>query len=105
MSMTPIAGFKWGIFHLQCGPCGLGVQDVAKNCAIVWRFRWVQGVWSKNSSTLAASKILKFFNADEYKEGARDRLQCDRFVIENFPTDRIHRNYRFNRIRKTLAFS
>jgi hypothetical protein len=31
-------------------------------------------VWSKNSSTLAASKILKFFNADEYREGARDRL-------------------------------
>ncbi len=34
----------------------------------------IHPVWSKNSSTLAASKILKFFNADEYREGARDRL-------------------------------
>ena len=44
MSMTPIIGFKLGIFNLQRGPCGLCVQDVAKDCAIVWRFRWVQGL-------------------------------------------------------------
>ena len=55
----------------RIGPCA---KDAAKDCDILWRFRWVKGVWSKNSSTLAASKILKFFNADEYREGARDRL-------------------------------
>ena len=62
-------------------------------------------VWSKNSSSLPASKILKFFNADEFREGARDPLQCDRFVIEDFAIDRIHRIYGLNRIGKTLAFS
>ncbi len=62
-------------------------------------------VWSKNSSSLLASKIFKFFNADEYREGTRDPLRCDGFVIEDFAIDRIHRIYRLNRIRKTLAFS
>jgi hypothetical protein len=62
-------------------------------------------VWSKNSSSLPASKIFKFFNADEFRDGAREPLQCDRFVIENITTDRIHRIYRLNRIEKTLAFS
>ena len=62
-------------------------------------------VWSKNSSSLPASKIFKFFNADEFRERAKDPLRCDRFVIEDFATDRIHRIYRFYRIRKTLAFS
>jgi hypothetical protein len=40
-------------------------------------------VWSKNSSSLAASKKLKFFNGDEFIEGtgrpfvpARDRNSC-----------------------------
>ena len=38
-------------------------------------------------------------------KGARDRWRCDRFVIEDIATDRMNRIYRFNRIRKTLAFS
>jgi hypothetical protein len=62
-------------------------------------------VWSKNSSSLPASKNFKFFKADEFVEGIRDRLQCDRFVIENIATDGNNRIYGFNRIRKTLAVS
>jgi hypothetical protein len=62
-------------------------------------------VWSKNSSRLVGSKTRKFFNADKFIKGTRDPLRCDRFVIEDFARDRIHRIYRFNRIKKTLAFS
>jgi len=62
-------------------------------------------VWSKNPSSLAISKTRKFFNPVEFVEGIRDRLRCDRFVIENFAIDRIHRIYRLNRIGKTLEFS
>jgi hypothetical protein len=45
------------------------------------------------------------FNPVEFVEGIRDRLRCDRFVIEDFAKDRMNRIHRFNRIGKTLAFS
>jgi hypothetical protein len=62
-------------------------------------------VWSKNSSSLPASKNFKFFNVDKFREGTRDPLRCDRFVIKDFATDGNNRIYRLNRIGKTLAFS
>jgi len=59
----------------------------------------------KNSSRLAVFKTREFFNPVEFVEGISDRLRCDRFVIEDFAIDRIHRIYRLNRIGKTLEFS
>ena len=57
VSITPISGLKMGEVACEEGLTGPSAKDVAKDCDIVWRFRWV--VPSINSSAL---KYLNVFD-------------------------------------------